>query len=222
MTNTLLSAQTFLSALPEELPVFPLSGSVLLPHARLPLNIAEPRYRTMVEDALGKGRLIGMIQPCVEDEYDNVPLYSVGCVGRITSFNEIDDGHLLIVLAGVCRFRIIEEFPRIKPYRIVRPEWTPYLSDLGENEPVDVDRERLIELMRIYFKRNAISVDWSVVKNAPDDVLIPTIIMICPLAPNEKQALLEAENFAVRAQMLMTLLEMAAMPQPDGEVEIKH
>ncbi len=222
MTHTLLSAQNFLSALPEELPVFPLAGSVLLPHARLPMNIVEPRYRTMVEDALGKGRLIGMIQPCGDEEHDNGPLYSVGCVGRITSFNEVDDGHLLIVLMGICRFRVLAELPRVKPYRIVKPEWTSYLGDLGDTEPVNVDRERLLDLMKAYFKKNSITVDWNVVKNAPDDVLLPTIIMICPLAPAEKQALLEAENFSARAQMLMALLEMAAMPQPENEAEIKH
>ncbi|MDD3370525.1 MAG: LON peptidase substrate-binding domain-containing protein [Alphaproteobacteria bacterium] len=222
MTNTLLSAQTFLSALPEEIPVFPFLGTVLLPHARLPLNVSDPRHLAMVEDSLGKGRLIGLIQPTVEGDHDTVPLYSVGCVGRITSFNEVDNGHMLIVLSGVCRFRIASELPRTRPYRVVKPEWTPYLSDLGDIEPVAIDRERLIELMKIYFKKNAITVDWSIVKNAPDDVLLPTIVMICPLAPNEKQALLEAENFAVRAQMLMALLEMAAMPQNDIETEIKH
>lgn len=220
--QTLLSVQNFLSALPEEIPVFPLSGAVLLPQARLPLNIYEPRYRTMVEDALGKGRLIGMIQPCVEEEGDTPPLYSVGCVGRVTSFNEVDDGHLLIVLTGVCRFRVIAELSTARPYRVVRPEWTPYLSDLGESETPPVDRDHLMDLMRVYFKRNAISVDWNVVKNTPDEVLLPTIVMICPFAPNEKQALLEAETFAARAEMLIALLEMAASEPSENDSEIKH
>ncbi|MFA4994445.1 MAG: LON peptidase substrate-binding domain-containing protein [Bdellovibrionales bacterium] len=222
MTNTLLSAQNFLSALPEEIPVYPLSGVLLLPQARLPLNVSEPHDRTMIEDALGKGRLIGMIQPTTEDDVDNPPLYSVGCAGRITSFNEIDDGHLLIVLTGLCRFRVLSEMPRVRLYRTVKPEWTPYLADLGETDPALIDRDRLIELMRIYFKKNSISVDWSVVKNAPDDILLPTIIMICPFAPNEKQALLEAKNFAARAEMLVALLEMAAMPQRENEAEMRH
>jgi Lon protease-like protein len=222
MTNTLLSAQSFLSALPEELPLFPLAGTILLPHARLPLNIFEPRDRALVEDALGKGRLIGVVQPSVEDDIDNPPLFSVGCAGRITSFNEVDEGRLLVVLTGLCRFRVMEEMPPLRSYRRAKPNWTPYLSDLGENEPADIDRERLVELMRIYFKKNAISVDWTVVKTAPDEVLLPTIIMICPFAPNEKQALLEAGTFTARAEMLMALLEMATLPQAEGEAEIRH
>jgi uncharacterized protein len=222
MTNALQSAQNFLSALPEELPVYPQAGAVLLPRARLPLNISEPRDRAMVEDALGKGRLVGMIQPMTEEEMENPPLYSVGCAGRITSFNEIDDGRLLIVLTGMCRFKVLSEMPKTRPYRIIKPEWTPYLADLGETDPALVDRNRLIDLMRIFFKKNAISVDWSVVKNAPDDILLPTIVMICPFAPNEKQALLEAESFAKRAEMLMTLLEIAAMPQKESEAELRH
>jgi len=177
---------------------------------------------TMIEDALGKRRLVGMIQPSVDDDTENPPLYSVGCVGRVTSFNEGEDGHFLIVLSGLCRFRVVSEYPRIRPYRTVKPDWMPFLSDLGESEPVKIDRERLTNLMRAYFKRNSILVDWNVVKNAPDEVLLPTIIMICPFAPNEKQALLEAKTFSERADMLMTLLEMAALPQPETEGEIKH
>jgi Lon protease-like protein len=222
MTSAILSAKTIPSALPEELPIFPLSGAVLLPHARLPLNIFEPRDLAMIEAALGKGRMIGMIQPNTAEDIPNPPLYSIGCAGRITSFNETEDGRLLIVLTGVCRFRVVEELQVTRLYRVVKPDWKPYLTDLGENDPSDIDRERLLELMQIYFKKNSISVDWNVVKNAPNDVLLPTIIMICPLAPNEKQALLEAESFAARANMLVTLLEMAAMPQTENEAEIRH
>jgi hypothetical protein len=222
MTGAFLSAQNFLSALPEEIPLFPLSGGILLPQARLPLNISEPQYIQMVEDALGKGRLIGMIQPSTEEEIDNPPLYSVGCAGRMTSFNEIDDGRILVVLTGLCRFRVISEMPRTRLYRTAKPDWTPYLTDLGDNDPSSIDRERLIELMRIYFKKNAISVDWSVVKDASADVLLPTIVMICPFAPNEKQALLEAESFAARAKMVMALLEMAATEQQENETEVRH
>jgi Lon protease-like protein len=218
----MLPLKTIPSALPEELPIFPLTGAVLLPNARLPLNIFEPRYLAMFEDALGKGRMIGMIQPSNADTSGVPPLYSVGCVGRVTSFNETEDGRLLVVLTGLCRFRVAEEIAGTRLYRSVRPDWKPYLTDLGESETPDIDRTRLIDLLQTYFKKNAISVDWNVVQSAPNDVLVPTIIMICPLAPNEKQALLEAENFAARASMLAMLLEMAVMPQSEHEADIKH
>jgi Lon protease-like protein len=220
--SSVLPPKTVPAALPEELPIFPLTGAVLLPQARLPLNIFEPRYLAMIEDALGKGRMIGMIQPSNGEDSGAPPLYSVGCMGRITSFNETDDGRLLIVLTGICRFRVAAELPSHRLYRSVRPDWKPYLTDLGETETPDIDRARLIELLQIYFKKNAISVDWNVVQSAPNDVLLPTIIMICPLAPNEKQALLEAENFAARARMLAMLLEMAVMPQAEQEAEVRH
>jgi uncharacterized protein len=222
MSTVAHPTKTISSALPEELPVFPLSGAVLLPHARLPLNIFEARYLAMVEDALGKGRMIGMIQPSVTEDVPSPPLYSIGCAGRVTSFNETDDGRLMIVLTGVCRFRVSLEVPTTRLYRTVKPDWKSFLSDLGEPELIDIDRERLIDLLRIYFKKNSITVDWNVVQNAPNDVLLPTIIMICPLAPNEKQALLEAESFAERARMLVTLLEMAVAPQAENEAELRH
>ena len=197
MTHVIQPMQTLASALPEELPLFPLSGGILLPHARLPLNIYEPRYLVMIEDALGKGRMIGLIQPSKADDQKTedkfpAPLYSVGCAGRITAFNETDDGRLHIVLTGVCRFRLIEEILPARLYRTVKPNWKPYLADLDGGGETPVDRERLVELLHVYFKKNAIAVDWNVVQNASNDVLVSTVIMICPFAPNEKQALLEA------------------------------
>ena len=222
MTQVIQSPQSLASALPEELPLFPLSGAILLPRARLPLNIYEPRYLAMIEDALGKGRLIGMIQPSKAEEQPTVPLYSVGCAGRITAFNETDDGRLQIVLTGVCRFLITKELLPSRLYRTVKPDWKPYLTDLEMHEPEPVDRERLVDLLHLYFKKNAISVDWSVVQNASNEVLIPTVIMICPFAPNEKQALLEAGSFAERTTMLLTLLEMAVLPQADNDGDFRH
>jgi Lon protease-like protein len=224
MSTVFTPSKMVASALPDELPVFPLTGAVLLPQARLPLNVFEPRYLAMIEDALGKGRMIGMIQPTTHDENATAPppLYSVGCAGRITSFNETEDGRLLIVLTGVCRFHVVTEFPPTKLYRIVRPDWKGYLTDLEDSYSVEIDRVRLIDLLQVYFKKHSISVDWSTVQNAPNDVLVPTIIMISPLEPNEKQALLEVQSFADRARMLITLLEMAVMPQGEREAEVRH
>lgn len=217
-----LSPQIIPAALPENLPVFPLSGAVLLPQARLPLNIFEPRYLAMIEDALGKGRMIGMVQPTTEEDVSTPPLYSVGCAGRITSFNETDDGRILIVLTGLCRFRITAEVPTTRLYRCVKPDWTPYLGDLDDAGDSNLDRARLLDLLQTYFKKNGISVDWNVVQNTPDDVLISTVVMISPLEANEKQALLEADSLAARAGMLETLLEMAVAPQSEGEPEVRH
>lgn len=223
MTSTLISGKIIASALPEELPVFPLAGSVLLPQARLPLNIYEPRYLAMIEDALGKGRMLGMIQPSETNKTVLAPqLYSVGCAGRITSFNETEDGRLLIVLSGICRFRVESELSTSRLYRSVKPNWKNYLADLDELPSVEIDRQKLIDLLHTYFQKHSISVDWGVVQNAPNDVLVPTVIMICPFETNEKQALLEASSFTDRAQMLITLLEMSVTPLSENEAEFRH
>lgn len=206
-------------ALPDILPIFPLAGAVLLPHARLPLNIFEPRYISMIEDVLGQGRLIGMVQPNAAEgqEGTSPPIFSVGCAGRITSFNETDDGRFLIGLAGVCRFSILEELPLDKPYRRVRPDWQKYAIDLMEPEDISYDRKRLLAVLQYYFKLHGIAADWNAVQNTPNDLLISSLVMICPLAPNEKQALLEAPDLSTRADMLIALLEMASMPQSESD-----
>jgi Lon protease-like protein len=206
--------------LPDTLPIFPLSGALLLPQARLPLNVFEPRYLAMIEDSLGKGRIIGMIQPTGSEE-GKAPLYSIGCAGRITSFNETEDGRLMIVLTGICRFRIVREVPQSRLYRVAVPDWQPYLGDLEATGAPIFDRARLLNLLQDYFKKHSIQVDWTSVQNAPDEVLLPTVMMICPLAANEKQALLEAANDTKRAQMLITLLEMACAEtgeSADGDI----
>ena len=206
------------SALPDILPIFPLAGVVLLPRARLPLNIFEARYLAMVEDALGQGRLIGMIQPTSADAQHSLPpLFQIGCVGRITSFTETEDGRFLINLYGVCRFRVQEELPLQQDYRRVRPAWHDYLSDVGPPEEAEFDRARLMTTLRQYFKSHAIAADWSAVQNTTNEMLISSLAMICPLEPNEKQALLEAPDLKTRAELLIALLEMAGLPQ--GEVE---
>ncbi|MDE1900481.1 MAG: LON peptidase substrate-binding domain-containing protein, partial [Alphaproteobacteria bacterium] len=150
------------------------------------------------------------------------PLYAVGCAGRITSFSETDDGRMMIVLTGLCRFRVAAELPSTRLYRSVTPDWTPYHHDLVEDDATAVNRDRLFGLLQIYFKKHGIGVDWKMVQNAPDDVLVSTAIMISPLPVAEKQALLEAMTFADRAKMLEALLEMAVMPQGDAEGEMRH
>ena len=208
--------------LPDILPIFPLTGVLLLPRGRLPLNIFEPRYRAMTRDALGGERLIGMVQPNEPELQDNrgrgranPPVYPVGCAGRITSFTEADDGRYLITLTGVSRFRIAEEFPVLSGYRRVRPDWQPFARDLDASSAADFDRERFIRGLKSFFNHRQISADWEAIEKAAGEHLINSIAMLCPFAPSEKQALLEAPDLDERARMLIALVEMAAI-NPTG------
>jgi uncharacterized protein len=205
-------------ALPDVLPIFPLTGILLLPRGRLPLNIFEPRYLAMTRDALGGERLIGMVQPS-EPQDDNrgggglsPPVYPVGCAGRITQFSEADDGRFLITLTGLSRFRISEELPQLTGYRRIVPDWRPFGHDRSAPpaEPA-FDRERLLRGLRGYFAQRKISVDWDAIGKAPGEYLVTSIAMACPFAPSEKQALLEAVDFDARAELLTALVEMAAI-----------
>jgi uncharacterized protein len=196
--------------LPSALPIFPLTGVLLLPRGQLPLNIFEPRYLAMTADALKADRLIGMIQP--QDgtgDAGDPPVYRTGCAGRMTSFSETDDGRYLITLTGVARFDIDRELPRDRLYRRVVPEWQPYRGDLEDIVAV-IDRTRLLAALKPFFQRHRIAAEWQALEATPDQRLVTTIAMACPFAPSEKQALLEARDAAERARLLTTLVEMAA------------
>jgi len=193
--------------LPEVIPVFPLSGVLLLPRGQLPLNIFEPRYLKMLDDALGRGRLIGMIQPSDDDEDQ---LVSVGCLGRVSTFSETEDGRMIISLTGVCRFRVEEEVPTTTPYRQVRASYRPYADDLvAEAGSIDVDRSALVDVLTRYLDMTNLSVDWDSVHAASNETLVNSLCMISPYGPREKQALLEATNLAERNEILVALTEMA-------------
>jgi Lon protease-like protein len=197
--------------LPAWLPIFPLTGVLLLPRGRLPLNIFEPRYLAMFDDALAGERMIGMIQPSGQggDGYKQEPaLYAIGCAGRITSFSETGDGRYMVALDGVSRFRVSEELPLNRGYRSVVPDWTPFAVDLTEEE-LSFDRPRLIELLQAYFRQQQLSANWDAIGQAPDERLLTSLAMICPFAPPEKQALLEAGCVSDRARLMMSLLEIA-------------
>jgi uncharacterized protein len=199
-------------ALPGVLPIFPLTGVLLLPRGRLPLNIFEPRYLAMTRDALGGERLIGMIQPSdpSSDEM-NPPVHPLGCAGRITQFSETDDGRFLITLTGISRFRIVEELPLLSGYRRVVPDWEPFAHDRDPADQPRFDRDRLILGLKNYFAQRQLSADWSAVEQAPGEHLVTSIAMACPFAPSEKQALLEAAGLDERARLLTALVEMAAI-----------
>jgi len=197
--------------LPDILPIFPLAGVLLLPRGRLPLNIFEPRYLAMTRDALAAERLIGMIQPSDPGDGGMHPaVYPIGCAGRITSFSETDDGRYLITLTGVSRFRIGEELPLLSGYRRVAPQWDAFGGDIEPVEP-GFDRSRLIRELRAYFGQRQIEADWDMIDKAPTEHLVSSIAMLCPFAPSEKQALLEAADFEARAELLTALVEMAAL-----------
>jgi Lon protease-like protein len=205
-------------ALPDILPIFPLVGVLLLPRARLPLNIFEPRYLAMTRDALGGERLIGMIQPSDPTTGGmNPPVYPVGCAGRITQFSETDDGRFLITLTGVSRFRIIEELPLLSGYRRVIPDWRPFEPDREIPDTPQFDRARLVRGLKSFFGQRQLSADWSAIEKAPAEQLIASIAMACPFAPSEKQALLEAADLEQRATLLTGLVEMAAIQPVTGE-----
>ncbi len=204
--------------LPEEFPVFPLPGALLLPRGKLPLNIFEPRYLALTEDALGAGRMFGMIQPdAARPEGPNGPvLYRVGCLGRLTSFSETDDGRYLIQLAGVARFAIAREVEMRRGYRRVRGDFAAYLGDLDLDAPTaDIDRDALLAALKAYFTRAGIDPNWNSIRRIPEADLPMTLAMVCPFDPVEKQALLEAAS-ADRAATLLALLRMGATGPESG------
>jgi uncharacterized protein len=211
------------AALPETIPIFPLSGVLLLPRGRLPLNIFEPRYLAMTRDALAAERLVGMIQP--QDPHPsgmNPRVYPVGCAGRITAFAETDDGRFLITLTGVSRFRILDELPLRSGYRRVAADWRPFARDLDDADEPAIDRDRLLRGLRGYFGRHNISADWEAIGKAPGERLVTTIAMVCPFEPSEKQALLEAADLAERARLLTAIVEMAVAGQDGDEPRPRH
>ena len=199
--------------LPSEFAVFPLTGALLLPRGKLPLNIFEPRYLTMALDSLAAGRMFGMVQPDPNaPTLEHGPgLYRVGCLGRLSSFSETDDGKLLITLTGLIRFTVDSEIDMHHGYRRVRGDFSRYIDDLDLSAaPVALDRETLLAALRSYFARRGVDANWDAIRRMPDDALVVTLAMACPFEPVEKQALLEAPSPAERAATLLALLQMGA------------
>jgi hypothetical protein len=205
--------------LPGTVPIFPLSGALLLPRARLPLHIFEPRYLTMVDAALGGHRLIGMIQPRPAPETVQRPdLYPVGCLGKITSFSETEDGRYFITLTGVCRFRPERELDTITPYRQIVADYADFEADLAPAEDENaVDRHHLAEALKDYLTKQNLDADWETIEHAPCETLVNSLAVICPFEPPEKQALLEAPTLAERGRALIALIEMASAEEDDDE-----
>lgn len=212
--------------IPAIIPVFPLSSALLLPRGQMPLNIFEPRYLAMVDYALGHERLIGMVQPKFERDGspimgldpDTPPLCDVGCLGRISAFQETDDGRYLMTLTGVCRFQIEEEETAITPFRMCRVTTDQYIEDFeqGAGEKL-VDRDTLLTTFKAYLEANDLEADWSGVEKASNEALVNALCMMSPYGPPEKQALLEADDLRARADTLIAITELSLARENDGD-----
>lgn len=209
-----------IEALPTELAIFPLPGVLLLPDGKLPLNIFEPRYLNMVAAGLANGRMLGMVQPSEEPTGAEPPVFDTGCMGRISSLDETEDGRLLITLTGVCRFRILRELDLIAGYRRVEPDFRPFLHDLDEPPEFEVDRERLIVALRAYSRLHKLDFNWKAIERIADYDLSVALCMACPLEAREKQALLESKDPQSRTATLITLMEMAVAAHQSGGVQV--
>lgn len=214
MTDLTAQQQNAGANLPETIPVFPLNEVLLLPRGRLPLNIFENKYLKMVDDALANGRLIGMVQLTQSTAGAGsvaAPIHKTGCVGRISYFEETDDGRYLINLTGVCRYDIIDEMTdSTTPYRRVHADFSPYTDDLFKNGAQIDNMDGLLKTLDLYFNKMDMTCEkWHKLQNIDQEKLIATLSMVCPFSTREKQALLEASCVKTRAELLQAMMEMA-------------
>ncbi|HEY0224721.1 MAG TPA: LON peptidase substrate-binding domain-containing protein [Pseudolabrys sp.] len=212
--------------LPGTIPVFPLPGALLLPRGQMPLNIFEPRYLAMIDDALRDGhRLIGMIQPdpAHSGPANNPPLYKIGCVGRITQLAESGDGRYLLELTGVARFRVEEELTANTAYRQCRVTYAPFADDFVARKGEDaVDRKGLLHALKDFMKANDLKADWEDIDKAPNEALVNALSMMSPYGAPEKQALLEAPDLKTRAELLVAITEIElAKKNIEGEPQLQ-
>jgi hypothetical protein len=212
--------------LPDVIPIFPLAGALLLPRGQMPLNIFEPRYLAMVDDALSSGRrVIGMIQPDTarRGSEEKPSLYRIGCVGRITQLGETGDGRYLMELTGIARFRIVEELSVATPYRQCRVAYAPFADDFIARRGEDaVDRTALLAALAAFLKANDLKADWDGIENAPNEALVNALAMMSPYGAAEKQALLEAPDLKTRAEILVAVTEIElAKGKTEGEPSLQ-
>ncbi len=227
MAITITERHHHLSSLPRQIAVFPLREAILLPRSDLPLNVFEPRYLQMIDDVLGCGRFLGIIQPVSSgiqhgDGTQSPPgksteLRRIGAIGRLTTFQETDDGRYIISISGIARFRVVDEVDTNEPYRICNVDYSSFVDDLvarlGED---DVDRAHLLKVLKDYLKANDLDVDWQAIENASNEFLVNSLSMISPYGAEEKQALLEAADLKERSEVLIALAEMDLAAPDDG------
>jgi Lon protease-like protein len=215
-----------LADLPGRLAIFPLSGVLLLPDGKLPLNIFEPRYLALVNDAMANGRMFGMIQPSGEAFNEDVtaepPVFDTGCAGRISSFDETEDGRYLVTLTGVCRFKVRHELTPQSGYRLIEPDWSDFREDLAEPAPVVIDRDRLIQALKAFSRVHSLDFNWKAIERIGDYDLSVSLCMACPLEPREKQALLECKDAMTRTETLIMLMEMAIAERNSGGGQVRQ
>lgn len=197
------------SDLPDVIPIFPLGGALLFPRGVLPLNIFEPRYLNMIDDAMTGNRLIGMVQTLGTGPKSHPDIADVGTLGHIGHFSETEDGRYLITLQGVCRFQIAKELPLERPYRQARTDWSDYVIDLDQEAHAPLpDKQRVLTALSAYLSYNNMQADWDSVEDAPVEALINALAASCPFSTMEKQALLEAVDLNTRNDCLIALLEI--------------
>ena len=199
--------------LPQTLPLFPLPSALLLPGSQLPLNIFEPRYLAMIEDALQKPeRLIGMVQPLNDDG----TLFDVGCAGRISYFQESGDGRYMVALSGICRFTLQAEQLTDRGYRRATIDWSRFSEDLKSSDEKITNRDTLLDVMKQYFSVMGFEADWTQIEQSGNEQIMNTLAAVCPFDVAEKQALLEARGLAKRADLLIAIMEMALHEEESG------
>lgn len=203
-------------------PVFPLSGAVLLPNGYLPLNIFEPRYIAMIDDAMKESRIIGMIQPhCNAESGKCKELYDTGCLGKITSFHETEHGHYLITLTGLTRFKVKEETPCQRGYRKMLIDTTEFMDDCVEKPHGELDWSGLHKKLQHYFDMADLDIDMEVLAASPKAKMLSVLSMVCPFSPSEKQALLEANSCAERFALFTKIVDIAIQTECNNQ-SVKH
>jgi len=211
-----MTRETFrtISDLPPVIPVFPLSGVLMLPHSQLPLNIFEPRYLNMFDDAMANHRVIGMIQTVPGSDRARPELVKVGCLGRINRLSETSDGRYEIILTGLCRFHIAEELSVLTPYRQIRADYLSYEDDfLPLEDRADFDRPKFLSVLKGFLDHQGLEIDWDGAEAAPSEPLVTSLAAALPFSPAERQALLEALSPADRREVLMALMQINAAEQ---------